>query len=343
MKYVRSSAMDAMDVLSDMLQAVRLQGGVYFRCEFSAPWGMEVPEHPSAEFHVIASGHCWLGMGSDREPIRLLPGDVVVFLNGAGHRLLDDLAAQAVPAEQIVAGQCLENFGPVRFGGGGTETSILCGYFRFDRQTAHPLLAALPPFIHLRGTDVEESSALQTVVHLMQRETRSPRPGAEVVVNRLCEVLFIQIIRAYLEQARIATGVLAALADAKIGAALALLHRSPDKPWTLETLARQVGMSRSAFATRFNRLVGQTPMQYLTHWRMEVAGRLLRETRRSAADIAERVGYRSEAAFGKVFKRTLGIGPGAYRRQTALDTSDDRTGGEIAVEQGASSAAGGRR
>ncbi|MBI2509241.1 MAG: AraC family transcriptional regulator [Betaproteobacteria bacterium] len=304
-----------MDVLSDILQSVHLGGGVHFRCEFSAPWGMEIKSAPVAEFHVVVRGNCWLRMPGRNDPIPLQGGDLVAFPHGDAHSLVDAPEGAALPAEEIVQGQNLDHYGPVTYGGSGLPASILCGYFQFDRDSRHPLVAALPPLIHIRGTDSYDFAWLQTALNFMIHETKAARPGSEAVVNRLAEVLFVQMVRAYLEQSRVPPGMLAAIADKQIGAALQLMHQTPQHPWLLATLAQRVGMSRSAFTARFNQLVGYTPMQYLTMWRMQLARKLLTESALSTAAVAERVGYQSEAAFAKVFKKVVGTGPGAYRRE----------------------------
>ncbi len=268
----------------------------------------------TAEFHVVVRGTCWLRMPGRSEPIALQGGDLVAFLHGASHRLADAPARATPPVEKMLEGQSIEHYGPVIHGGGGLPASILCGYFEFDRDSVHPLVSALPEFIHLRGTDNAEFVWLQTALNFMVHETRTARPGAEAVVNRLAGVLFVQMVRAYLEQSESPPAMLAAIADKHIGAVLELMHEAPQYAWTLETLAKRAGMSRSALATRFHALAGHTPMQYLTLWRMQLARRLLGEKALSTAAIAERVGYRSEAAFSKTFKKVVGKGPGAYRR-----------------------------
>ncbi|MEW5710572.1 MAG: AraC family transcriptional regulator [Pseudomonadota bacterium] len=304
-----------MDVLTDILRSLRLAGGVYFRCEFRAPWGMGIGPQPVAEFHVVVRGSCWLRLPGQPAPIPLHGGDLAVFLRGDPHELIDAPESEAIPAEKLLADQDLEGYGPVAHGGGGALTTILCGYFKFDRDTRHPLLAALPPFILIRGADSHDFSGLKTTLDLMLQETKAGRPGAEAVVDRLAEALFILMLRAYIQQSPAPPGMLAALTDRQIAAALAHLHRAPEQSWTLVSLAARVGMSRSALAARFKQLVGQPPMEYLTLWRMQKARELLAETRLSTAVVAEKVGYRSEAAFGKVFKKITGIGPGAFRRQ----------------------------
>jgi len=306
-----------MDVLSDILRSVHLGGGVYFRCEFSAPWGMDIKPTPVAEFHVIVRGNCWLRMPGHNDPIPLQGGDLVAFPRGDAHSLVDAPEGVALPAEEILQGQDLDHYGPVTYGGNGLPATVLCGYFQFDRDRPHPLVAALPPLIHIRGSDGYNFAWLQTALNFMIHETKAARPGAEAVVNRLAEVLFVQMVRAYIEQSDAPPGMLAAIADKQIAAALQLMHQTPQHPWALAILAQRVGMSRSAFAARFNRLVGQTPMQYLTFWRMQKAQELLQDKGLSTAAIAERVGYQSDAAFSRVFKKAIGTGPGAFRRSIA--------------------------
>jgi AraC-like DNA-binding protein len=303
-----------MDVLSDILGNLRLSGGVQFRCEFAAPWGMAMQATTDAPFHVVVRGNFWLRLPGRKDPIALQGGDLVVLPHGGAHALLDSPRGVARPVEAVIAGQRLDHYGPVSNDGDGQPASILCGYFRFERDYQHPVLAALPSLIHIRNTDSQDLAWLQASLNFMIHETRAARAGAEAVVDRLAGVLFIQVVRSYIEQRESPPGMLAAFADKKIGAALELMHGTPHDPWTLETLARRVGVSRSVFAARFHELVEQTPMQYLTFWRMQLARRLLTESRLPTATIADRVGYRSEASFGKSFKKLLGVGPGAYRR-----------------------------
>jgi AraC-like DNA-binding protein len=310
-----------MDVLSDILRSVRLSGGVHFRCEFSAPWGMQMKRSDAAEFHVVVRGNCWLRMEGRREPIALQGGDLLVLPHGGAHSLMNAPDSATRPAEDIVGGQSLEHYGPVTAGGGGVPASVLCGYFRFDRDRPHPLVAALPSLIHLRGTDSYELTWLQTALNFMVHETRNARPGGEAVVNRLAEVLFVQVVRSYIAQSESPPAMLAAIADRQIGAALQLMHQSVQQPWTVASLGQRIGMSRSAFAARFSELVGHTPMQYLMLWRMQKARHLLGESRLATAAIAERVGYQSEAAFSRAFKTAVGEAPGAYRRKGREDKS----------------------
>lgn len=306
-----------MDVLDDILRSIKLGGGVYFRCEFSAPWGMEIQPTPVAEFHIVIRGTCWLRMAGMAEPVPLHGGDLVVFPHGDAHALLDSPDGVTRPAEEIIEGQNLDDYGPVTYGGAGLPASVLCGYFEFDRGNPHPLVQALPPLILIRGADGLDFAWLQTAINFMIHETKNARPGSQAVVSRLAEVLFVQMMRAHITQSGESSGILAAISDKQIGAALQLMHGAPEKNWDLIELSRNVGMSRSGFAARFHQLVNQTPMQYLMFWRMQKARDLLKNSRLGTAEIAERVGYQSEASFGKVFKKVVGVGPGAFRRASS--------------------------
>lgn len=307
-----------MDVLTDFLQAIELRGAVYFRCAFTAPWGLEMQRKPVAEFHLVVSGSCYLGLAGGGDSVLLHPGDIVLFPHGQEHVLVDVPGSPAAGPEVVLPDGMPEHYGPVIYGGGGEPADIICGYFDFDRRTHRALLAALPDFIHIRSEAIgEDFPWLQHTSRFIDHEVGAMRPGNEAVVNRLVEVLFIQIMRAYIASGDDCAGLLGAMADKRLGLALAAMHREPGRAWTLATLGREAGMSRSAFAAAFQEQVGQTPMQYLTEWRMLKARNLLAASHQSMTTIAEACGYQSEASFGKAFKRCFGISPGSYRRQAA--------------------------
>ena len=307
-----------MDALTNILSSLKMEGGVSYRCEFSAPWGMKIGQTQVAEFHIIVRGNCWLKMAEEAEPIHLQSGDLLVFPHGHGHELLDFPTSKTTPAEEIVGEKEIQHYGPVTFGNGGVPATLLCGYFKFDTHVQHPLLESLPSYIHIRGTDAMEFSLLQSTINFISFETKEPRPGHQAVVKRLVEVLFIQILRAYITQSKMPIGILTAIADPKIGMALNSMHQHLEQNWTLDKLAKQAGMSRSAFAMRFHELTGQTTIHYLTFCRMSQAKDLLISTNSSMSKISESVGYQSEAAFSKAFKKNLGIAPGSYRRKSSL-------------------------
>jgi AraC-like DNA-binding protein len=303
-----------MDALSDMLDALRLSGGIYFRCEFGAPWGMSMGPGEAADFHIVVRGSAWLRLHGADKPVPLRSGDIVVFPHGDAHSIADAPDTKPVPATQIARDLTDGGYGPLSHGGDGLGATVLCGYFRIDRDDGHPLLGALPRLMHVRSDDQASLAQLRSIVDLIVAETETGQPGQLSVVNRLVEVLFIQIVRAYLRQAELPQGVLAGIGDRQIGRALGQMHRQPGSPWTVDTLAAEARMSRSAFASRFRQLVGVTPMHYLTNWRMQTAKRLFADPRSSTAAVATDLGYQSDASFSKAFKKVTGVGPGAYRR-----------------------------
>lgn len=317
---VYSYISNCMDALTDITQSIRLKGGVDFRCEFSAPWGLEMQSGPVARFHIVVRGNCWLKLADQPEWVPLHAGDLVVLLYGTGHSLVDTPGSGVVPAESVPRPDTPGDFVSVKSGGGGLPATVLCGHFEFDREQDNYLLRSLPTLIHLRGTETYEFEWLQTVHRFIADETQRARSGAAAVIQRLVEVLFIQMLRTYIAKSGPEAGILGAIADKQVGAALNQIHGAPEQPWTVASLATEACMSRAAFATRFREMVGQTPMQYVTHRRLYKAAGLLVRTRLSSAAIAERVGYESEAAFSKAFKKLFGRGPAAYRR----DQHDDQ-------------------
>ncbi len=314
-----------MDALADILETVHLSGSVYCRSELSSPWGMGLPASDAAQFHVVRRGRCWLRMEDERlgEPLRMEAGDMVMLPRGNAHALADDPATPATLLPELIATHAKSpgpicSRSPLTFGGGGEPTTIICGYFRFDTGAVHPLLSVLPQVVYLRGEGGRAHSWLETTLDLIAAEATSERAGGEALINRLTEALFIQVVRAHLEeQTQPDPSWLAGLRDPQIADALGLIHRELGANWTVDALAARIGMSRSGFSARFRALVGEPPLQYLTRWRMQVAANHLRHDRLSLAEIAEAVGYQAEASFSKVFKRFAGVAPGTYRRQSA--------------------------
>ena len=309
---------DAADVLTTVMDAVRLRGRIFCRSELKAPWGMALKRSDYAHFHVIERGGAWLRI-EGQQPVALAGGDLVVVPHGTGHTLTDSLATKARPLTEM-AGRGASEGGCVvmRGGGDGAETQLVCGSFRFERRDAHPLLELLPPLIHLRPTETPAAEWLEATLRFLAWETRQAKPGTETIVSRLTDVIFVQVLRAFtlsLPEGR--GGWMGALRDGQVGAALAHIHRSPERDWTNAALAEAVGMSRSRFAARFSALVGEPPLTYLSRWRLETAAGLLQDGPLSLGEIASRVGYESEAAFSKAFRRRFGVPPGAYRRQAA--------------------------
>jgi AraC-like DNA-binding protein len=301
-----------MDPLSDVLDQIRLRGCVYFQRDFAPPWGMAMDAGPFAQFHLVVRGRCWLT--TDDATRQLATGDIVVFPFGTAHALLDDPATAPVPGLTVL--QAHQNGLPI-FNGQPEGARLLCGHFELDRDLRHPLIKELPSLIHIKGMSVEQPSWLETAIAMLVRESASDQPGAATVVDRLAEVLFVQVLRAHLLATAPSQGFLAALTDRRMSSALEIIHDKAHTDLTLDTIARAAGMSRSNLALRFKEVMGVTPMDYVTGWRMQRAREMLRSTRDSLADVAERVGYRSEAAFSRAFKRVFDQTPGAFRRGMA--------------------------
>lgn len=305
-----------MDLLSEVLSDLRMQSTLYAHFECGAPWSVEYGALPG--FHVVTEGSCLLERPG-AEPLTLAAGDFVVLPRGAAHRLrAQEGPGVPAPVQELTGGHTHSPAEPIRVGASGAATRYLCGALRFEGGTANPVLAALPELIHVRAEEGRMLPWLEMNLQSMACEAKSNRPGAEMVLARLADVLFVQAIRSHLvELTRDAPGWLAASRDAQIAKALWLIHRSPEQDWTVGSLAGAVYLSRSAFAERFNRLVGQPPLGYLTTWRMHLAARMLRNEGARLAAVADRLGYGSEAAFSTAFRKRYGVSPGAYRRQAA--------------------------
>lgn len=306
----------AIDPLGEALHFLRMDGVFYCRSEFTAPWGLALPVFDGCMmFHVVTAGECWLEVEST-EPFLMKPGTLGLVPHGQGHRLVSSPGFPAEPLFDLHRESVSERYEILRHGGCGASTSAICGLVRFDHPAADRLIHLLPALISVDMWQSSEADWLQTTLRFMAAEAREPRPGGETIITRLADILVVQAIRSWIASAPAAqTGWLGALRDKQIGRAIALIHRDPVRDWTLPSLASEVGMSRSAFAARFTRLVGEPAMQYVTRWRMHSAVTRLRDA--SVAEVADRFGYESEAAFSRAFKRHTGVAPGSVRRSAA--------------------------
>jgi AraC-like DNA-binding protein len=321
-----------MDALSDVLRAVRLTGAAFFDVHASEPWVAEAPPGPAIlgqifpgsdhliSYHVLARGTCW-GQAVGEPPRQLLPGDVIVFPHGDAHVMSSAPGMRETPDPGVYR-RPEDGRIPftLRVGRESTEPArLVCGFLGCDARPFNPLLAALPPVMQVSASD---SSSVAALVRFAIVESERPRIGTECVLGRLSELMFVDAVRSYVESLPDArTGWLAGLRDPFVGRALSALHGRPARAWTLEALAREVGLSRSALAERFTAFVGQPPMQYLASWRMQLAANHLRAGL-GIGEVAERVGYESEAAFSRAFKKIVGVPPGHWRRKdgSAPDT-----------------------
>lgn len=308
------------DTLSEVLAVTRLKGTVYFSAELRAPWGVALPQRPRSPFYVVTRGRCEMTLDGAKSPgMSLGPGDLVVLPGGSAHALLSSAEVTALPLEQFVARHPMDERGHLTVNGKGPTTSLIGGFFELERAP-EPLVAILPPLIHLPGDDAEVAGWVEPTLRSIAHEAAQAFPGRAVVLNRLADVLFVRVVRAYLLKMSAAGGAgppswLRGLTDPRIARALAQIHSAPEQAWTLAQLASRAAMSRTAFAQRFRALVGQTPVSYLATWRMQKAAYLLEMGTLSIAQIAERVGYASELAFAKAFRRVIGLPPGTYARR----------------------------
>ncbi|WP_205699416.1 AraC family transcriptional regulator [Conexibacter sp. SYSU D00693] len=304
------------DPLGEALHALHMDGAFYCRSELTAPWGMELMAMDGyLWFHVVTAGRARLEAPGG-EPVELGPGDLALVPHGHGHVLRSDPGAPAPGILSLDRTLLTPRYELLRHGGDGAPTTMVCAAVRFDHPAARSLVALLPPTLVVPAARGLDNALTDGTVRLIAAEARNLRPGGEAVITRLADVLVIQAIRAWLEDDPSARrGWLGALRDPQVGAALALIHRDAARDWTVAALAREVAMSRSAFAARFTDLVGEPAMQYVTRWRMQVATEALRAGETTVGELAARLGYRSEAAFARAFKRVVGTPPGAVRRQ----------------------------
>ena len=300
-----------MDPIDDVFGSMRVHTSLYARIEGSAPWGVTFVRGAAARFGYVVRGQSWLTV-EGREPVRVSAGDCWMIVGGAQYALQDDLKT---PTEYCYKALREHSNHVVRLGGGGEAVTVVTGWFLFDRQGARPLIDLMPELI-LTRMDEERSELMQATLQLLAVETGRRSLGTGIVVSRLADILFIQAIRAHAASCGAeAAGWIGALVDPRLSRAFKAVHARVDHGWTVEELAREAGMSRSAFAARFRDSVGLSPLDYVTRWRMFRAGALLRRGERSIAEIAITVGYENESAFAKAFKRVTGTTPGAYRRE----------------------------
>ena len=305
----------SVDPLGEALYLLRMNGVLYSRCEFSEPWGLDIPPiEDCLMFHIVISGGCWLEIDGV-EPCLLQPGDLALVPHGRGHRLLSEPGAAAPSLFDIPREEVSDNYEIIRQGGGGATTRLVCCVVRFEHPAAQQLIKLLPGLIRIEASNSPEAEWIQTTLRLMAAEAQDLRPGGETVTTRLADILLIQAIRSWIEQDSAAqSGWLGALQDRQIGPAIALIHRDAGRAWTVASLADEVAMSRSAFAARFTEIVGEPAMRYVTRWRMHTAVTWLKEDRAPLGELASRLGYQSEAAFSRAFKRFIGTSPSVARR-----------------------------
>lgn len=304
-------------ILDDVLYGLRLQGSVFCRPECVAPWGVSIPAGDVAFFHIITGGVCWLEIPGYVKDTELRAGDIVILPFGDEHVLRDSPGTPAPRMPPLPVRAPTEPYEIVPLGASAEDptATMICGGWALQDHGSNPFLSALPRLVHVKGQRDDTPSWLGGTLALLESEVVSSRPGADGIVTRLSEVIFIQALRSFLECIPgDETSWINALADGSIATAVGMMIHEPARSWTVPELARACGMSRSAFATRFRERTGQTPMQFLGRWRIGRAAVLLRETDASIPDVAREVGYASPVAFAKAFSQQLGVPPGQYRK-----------------------------
>ncbi len=316
-----------MDAFSEILKVVQLNAAIFFNARFTAPWSVASPADASlaktlglgAErvllYHYMVEGSC-LATVDGMDPVRLNPGDVIVFPHGDAHTMASSEGAQ--PQQMDAQAILRERPKVLHFGGGGEATRFICGYLVCDPRLFQPILAALPRVVTVSLRGVDQARWLEASLQHAVDEANAPQPGTEGMLAKLSEVMVVETLRRYAAQLSPEhTGWLAGLRDRVVGKCLALMHEAPAHAWTVDTLAREVGASRSVLAERFTHFVGQSPMQYLGRWRMALATNYLRRSSLSVATIAEEVGYESDATFSRAFRREFNVPPATWRRINA--------------------------
>jgi AraC-like DNA-binding protein len=327
------------EILSDVLRAIRLSGALFFDVEATATWVAETPAMPKiaslvmpdAEhvigFHAVMSGSCWAELGDGSAPaVRLSAGDVIILPGGVQHSLC---SAPGMRAEPDLSLYYRPTDRPLPFvlktGSGEAPGGVrfVCGYLGCDAKPFNPLLDALPDVIHARGQ--ADGVGVGQLIRMALSESKSGRDGSEIMLARLSELLFVEVLRGYVDTLVDGSrGWFSGLRDRHVGAALRLIHGRPTEAWTLDSLAREVGLSRSVFAERFTHYVQIAPMHYLGRWRLQLAARLLELPGVNISEVSRKVGYESEAAFNRAFKKLMGTPPGVWRKRHALYNADMR-------------------
>lgn len=317
---------ETMDVLSEVLKTVHLKGAVFFNARFSAPWRIASPPTASiapvlcagAEhlivYHLVTEGRAYTCF-EGREQIPLVAGDILIFPHGHAHILGNGSPDVVLDASKALPQILAQNLKEMSLGGCGEVTRLICGFMACDRLTMQPLLTSLPPLLKISIRNGDSGKWLEDSIRFSVREAEISTAGSEALLARLSEVLFLEAIRRFIDMLPVEEkGWLAGARNEVVGHSLMLLHQAPMYSWTIADLAKKVGVSRSALAQRFTHFLGEPPMKYLADWRMRLAAKSLTSTSRSVLDIALEVGYESEAAFNRAFKRRYGSPPAQYRR-----------------------------
>lgn len=305
-----------MDILDDIFDTLNLKGSLYFRTDFSSPWSVTVPEYQqAARFHLVIQGRCHVGLQSG-EWVELGPGDLILIPRGVRHVLSHQPVDKAPPLETVLRDAGYTGNGVLAVGTGNSKasTQMVCGHFSFRDGASHSILRSLPDELVTSAADRAQLPLLDETLRLIVRRVFSDAPGTFSAISRLSEIVFIELLRSAIDKSPRIKSSLQAFSDPQIGRSLQLMHRCPERSWTVESLASEVAMSRSRFSERFRELLDTSPMSYLAEWRLQKALALLDDTRISVQQVASQIGYQSPAAFSRAFCGKFGVAPKEYRR-----------------------------
>jgi AraC-like DNA-binding protein len=325
-----------MDALSEVLKAVKLDSAFFFNAEFSAPWSFQSPNSCKLApyinqssghvivYHLLIEGRAYGRLGDER--LEILPGDVLIFPHGDSHTVESGASRHAVNGEDELQRIFSQGLKLTRIGGGGEVARFVCGYMVCERSLSQVFLGGLPAMFKVNIREDDSGRWLENSIRYSIADPKASGAGAEAVLARLCETLFIETLRRYMRLLPAGqTGWLAGARDTEVGRVLALMHQQPAASWTIATLAREVGISRAVLAERFRQYLGEPPLAYLTRWRLQLGAQMLSSTSQSVAQIASKVGYDSEPAFNRAFKRSFGNPPARYRNETRPKPNRSKT------------------
>jgi AraC-like DNA-binding protein len=323
-----------MEILSEVLKAVKLDGAMFYNAEFSSPWCARSIDagtvtsylSPNSQhviiFHLLTEGRGYAHVEGDDRPVSLIAGDILIVPHGDAHILGNGQSVTPVRREQVLEQVLSQGLKVSRMGGGGELTKFICGYMSCDPQLSRVFLGGLPPIMKINIRDDPSGKWLENCIRYSVDNADASRPGGDTVLAKLSEVLFVETLRRYIALLpKKQTGWLAGVRDPEVGKALALLHRKPSNPWTIAALASQVGISRSVLVERFRRYLSETPIAYLTRWRLQLGAQMLTSTSAGVAQIAAEVGYESQQSFNRAFKREFNLPPARFRSQSRLACS----------------------
>ena len=315
-----------LDLLSDILTNLSMRGTLYFRTSFTKPWGVAVPSYENvARFHFAHRGACLVAVDGVDDPVHLAQGDLIIIPHGVAHDLLSGQVSEltALPLDRVLKQSEYDGSGVLVFGGEEphSETQLICGHFSFEPHAKHILMERLPPFIHLKNYGEHAGKWMEATLRVIGDEAGGTRMGGDLIALKMSEAILAQAIRSFIESRDAPEWGLAGFSDKNLRRALDAFHKASHQNWTVESMARAGGMSRTSFAVLFQKKMAMTPMEYVTSWRVEIAKRMLAHPSTKMAEVAERAGYASDSAFSRVFKKETGLTQAGFRKIASAETT----------------------